>query len=174
MFCPKCSQQQISDEIRFCSRCGFELNVVKALLASDAPQNSEIQKPDRSLRKRDMTVGAGIMFFFALVAAIITVDMPPSHSSRIILLFVAWLILSLLINIKPIIGYLLRADNSAPATEDFSLSKTISNFASRSKKALPEARGVPASDLVMPNLNTAEMIQPPSVTESTTNLLDRK
>ncbi|MET0753730.1 MAG: zinc ribbon domain-containing protein, partial [Pyrinomonadaceae bacterium] len=85
MFCPKCSQQQISDETRFCSRCGFELNVVKALLASDdAPQSVEIQKPDRSLRPRDMTIGAGIMFFFAFIVAVITVDMPPSHSSRIV------------------------------------------------------------------------------------------
>ncbi|MGC2237071.1 MAG: zinc ribbon domain-containing protein [Pyrinomonadaceae bacterium] len=174
MFCPKCSQQQISDETRFCSRCGFQLNIVKALLASDdAPQPAEIQKADRSLRKRDMTIGAGVMFFFALIAAAITVDMPPSHSSRIVLLFAAWLILTLLINIKPIIQYFLRADNSAPATDDFSVSKTFSKFTSRGKNALPEARGIPAADLIMPNLNTAEMIQPPSVTENTTNLLER-
>lgn len=174
MFCPKCSQQQISDETRFCSRCGFELNVVKALLASDdAPQTGEIQKSDRSLRKRDMTVGAGVMFFFALIAAAITVDMPPSHSSRIVLLFAAWLILTLLINIKPIIQYFLRAETAAPATDDFSVSKTFSKFASRDKNALPEARSTPAADLIMPNLNTAEMIQPPSVTENTTNLLER-
>jgi hypothetical protein len=174
MFCPKCSQQQISDETRFCSRCGFQLNVVKALLASDdAPQNAEIQKADRSLRKRDMTIGAAVMFFFALVAAAITVDMPSSHSARIILLVVAWLILTLLINIKPIIQYFLRADNSASATDDFPASKAFSRFTSRDKNALPEARGTPAADLVMPNLNTAEMIKPPSVTENTTNLLDR-
>ena len=175
MFCPKCSQQQISDETRFCPRCGFQLNVVKALLASDdAPQTAEIEKTtDRSLRKRDMTVGAGVMFFFALIAAAITVDMPASHSSRIVLLVVAWLILSLLINLKPIIQYFLRADNSSPATEDFSVSKTFSKFTSRGKNALPEARGIPAADLVMPNLNTAEMIQPPSITENTTNLLER-
>lgn len=174
MFCPKCSQQQISDETRFCSGCGFQLNVVKALLASDdAPQTVESQKPDRSLRKRDMTIGAGVMFFFALIAAAITVDMPPSHSSRIILLFAAWFILSLLINIKPIIQYFLRADNSTPATDDFSVSKTFSRFTSRGKNALPEAHSIPAANLVMPNLNTAEMIQPPSITENTTNLLER-
>ena len=45
MFCPKCSQEQISDETRFCSRGGFQLNVVKALLAEEsAPQPAEIQK----------------------------------------------------------------------------------------------------------------------------------
>jgi hypothetical protein len=174
MFCPKCSQQQVSDETRFCSRCGFQLNVVKALLVSDdAPQTAEIQKPDRSLRKRDMTIGAAIMFVFAFIAAVITIDMPPSHSSRILLLAIAWLVLSLLINIKPLIQYFLRADNSASKTDDFSPSKVISKFTSRNKKALPEAHSIPAADLVMPNVNTAEMIQPPSITENTTNLLDR-
>src|ERR1044072_6323524 len=111
MFCPKCSQEQFSDETRFCSRCGFQLNVVKALLTEESSSaNDAVVKPDRSLRKRDMTIGAAIMFFFALVAAAITVDMPASHSARITLLVIAWLILSLLINIKPIIQYFLRAD----------------------------------------------------------------
>ena len=32
MFCPKCSQQQAADEVRFCSRCGFPLGGVKELL----------------------------------------------------------------------------------------------------------------------------------------------
>ncbi len=175
MFCPKCSQQQISDETRFCSRCGFQLNVVKALLSDDnSAQNEEITKPDRSLRKRDMTIGAALMFLFAFIVAAITVDMPSAHSARIFLLAIAWLVLSLLINIKPIIQYFLRADDSAPTADDFSASKVISKFTSRNKKFLPEAQSVPAADLIMPSVNTAEMVMPPSVTERTTNLLDKE
>jgi hypothetical protein len=175
MFCPKCSQQQTSDETRFCSRCGFELNVVKALLSSDSlPQTAETAKIDRSLRKRDMTIGAALMFIVAFIVAAITVDMPPSHSSRILLLICVWFALTLLINIKPIIQYFLRADNSSPAAEDdFSVSKTVSKIVSRKKKALPEANTIPASDFAMPAVNTAEMVKPPSVTERTTNLLDK-
>jgi hypothetical protein len=174
MFCPKCSQQQISDETRFCSRCGFELNVVKALLSSDTlPQTAETSKIDRSLRKRDMTIGAALMFLFAFIVAAITVDLPPSHSARILLLICAWFALSLLINIKPMIRYFLRADDSPPAESDFSVLKTVSKFVSRNKKALPEARGIPADDFAMPVVNTAEMVKPPSITERTTNLLDK-
>ncbi len=175
MFCPKCSQQQISDETRFCSRCGFQLNVVKALLSDDNPsQNEEITKPDRSLNKRDMTIGAFFMFLLAFIAAAITVDLPPSHSARIILLSIAWLILSLLINIKPIIQYFLRADDSAQTTNDFSASKVFSKFTSRNKKFLPETQSIPVADLIMPSVNTAEMVMPPSVTERTTNLLNKE
>ncbi|HEY0427217.1 MAG TPA: zinc ribbon domain-containing protein [Pyrinomonadaceae bacterium] len=173
MFCPKCSQQQVSDETRFCSRCGFQLNVVKALLSSEsATQSVETAKPDRSLRKRDATIGAALMFVCAFVVAGLTVDMPASHSARILLLIVAWFFLSLLINIKPIIQYFMRAENASPASDDFSVSKTISQLTSRNKNALPEAHGIPA-DFAMPGLNTAEMVKPPSITERTTNLLER-
>ncbi len=175
MFCPKCSQQQISDETRFCSRCGFQLNVVKALLSDDnTAQNEEITKFDSSLRKRDATIGAALMFVFAFIVAAITVDMPASHSSRILLLAIAWLVLSLLINIKPIIQYFLRADNSASAADDFSSAKVFSKFTSQNKKSLPEVHSIPAADLIMPSVNTAEMVMPPSVTERTTNLLDKE
>src|SRR5215210_5712553 len=34
MFCPQCGQQQISGEMRFCSRCGFPLGGVIQLLSS--------------------------------------------------------------------------------------------------------------------------------------------
>jgi len=174
MFCPKCSQQQISDETRFCSRCGFELNVVKALLASDiSPQTAETQKPDRSLSKRDMTIGAALMFVFAFIVAAITVESPPASSIPIVFLIIAWFALSLLINIKPMIQYFLRGDASAQAADDFSASKAVLKFTSRNKKALPESHSIPVEDFVMPSANTAEMVQPRSVTEETTNLLNK-
>lgn len=173
MFCPKCSQQQVSDETRFCSRCGFQLNVVKALLSNESlSQTAETQKVSRSLSKRDMTIGAALMFVFAFIVAAITVDLPPSHSAPILFLIIAWFILVLLINIKPIIQYFLRPDS--PAT-DVPVSKTFPNLFSKSNSnALPAAQSVPAEDLVMPRFKTAEMVQPISVTEPTTNLLDKK
>lgn len=174
MFCPKCSQQQVSDETRFCSRCGFQLNVVKAILSSDesVSQNTEGKKASRSFNKRDMTIGAALMFVFAFIVAAITVDLPPSHSAPILFLIIAWFLLVLLINIKPIIQYFLRPD-SPPV--DVPVSKTSPNLFSKSvSNALPTAHSIPAEDLVMPRFNTAEMVQPLSVTEPTTNLLDKK
>src|SRR5262245_41687118 len=48
MYCPQCSQQQISDEMRFCSRCGFALAGVMELVAtggsSQAPKKPEKKK----------------------------------------------------------------------------------------------------------------------------------
>ena len=175
MFCPKCSQEQVSDETRFCSRCGFQLNVVKALLAEESlPQSAEIQKPDRSLRKRDVTIGAALMFVFAFLVAALTVSMPPNHSSRILFLIVAWLLLSFLINIKPLIRFFLRGENSS-TDEKLLPSKLTAAFTSPTEKqnaALPAGQSIPA-DFMMPAANTAEMVPPPSVTEPTTNLLNK-
>ena len=35
MYCPRCGHQPITNELRFCSYCGFKLGVVKASLADD-------------------------------------------------------------------------------------------------------------------------------------------
>jgi hypothetical protein len=35
MFCPKCSQSQSSEEMRYCSRCGFPLEAVALLITHD-------------------------------------------------------------------------------------------------------------------------------------------
>lgn len=173
MFCPKCSQKQVSDETRFCSRCGFQLNVVKALLSNDShSQNPEMQKSSRSISKRDMTIGAALMFVFAFIVAAIATDAPRGSSAPIVLLIITGFILVLLINIKPLILYFLRPDSPAG---DVPVSKTSSNLFSKSNSnALPAAHSIPAEELVMPSFNTAEMVQPLSVTEPTTNLLSKK
>lgn len=174
MYCPKCSQQQVSDETRFCSRCGFPLNGVKALLADDgAPQTLETRKTDRSLRKRDLTIGAALMFVAAFIVAVLTVSMPANHSSRILLLFVAWLLVSLLINIKPMIQYFMRSETGA-ADENYLPSKSVGGLFSKAEKAsLPAAHSIPA-DLMMPGVKTADFAKPPpSVTEPTTDLLNK-
>ena len=46
MHCPRCGQQQISNETRFCSRCGFQLGVVSELLLHDGylPQLAQLEQ----------------------------------------------------------------------------------------------------------------------------------
>jgi uncharacterized membrane protein YvbJ len=34
MFCPKCGQQQVSDNTRFCSQCGLSINGLAEWIAS--------------------------------------------------------------------------------------------------------------------------------------------
>ena len=119
-----------------------------------------------------MTFGAALMFVFAVFVAAMTVSFAPGSSLRIIFLVIAWLALTVLINIKPIIQYFLREENNV-ADEKLLPSKLMAVFNSEKQNAaLPSAQSIPA-DFMIPAANTAEMAPPPSVTESTTNLLSK-
>jgi len=66
MYCPKCSQAQISEDIRFCSRCGFLLTGVAQLIANDgivAEAPEKRKKLRGKLRERGIKQG---MFMFLL------------------------------------------------------------------------------------------------------------
>ena len=185
MYCPKCSQQQASDEVRFCSRCGFQLGVVKELLSQAAtPAAAEPSlpptppAPSRGLRSRDVTVGALLMLVVGLVVVLFPDSTPPpTRDAQLMMLVGMFIALTLLVNfIKP----LLRAANKLFGDEDAArpapapdLTTRVSPAAHRA--ALPPTRAVPAAaPFNSPRVNTAEMLQRPSVTEHTTNLLDNK
>jgi hypothetical protein len=175
MFCPNCSQQQVSDETRFCSRCGFQLGVVKALLASDAPAAAgPARVPDPARRKKDLTLGAALMFLFALLVTAVTAAWPPGNSDRLVVLVVAWLVLTLLINLPPLLRYFFGGSAPAEARDRGAPDFTTRIGGAARGSSLPPARAVPASELAGQQFNTAEVVQPPSVTERTTNILGRE
>ena len=174
MFCPKCSQQQIYDNIRFCSRCGFQLNVVKALLVADdasLSKTSESAAPHRSRRKKDMTIGAVLMVFLALHSAWTTEDL--SLDREYTSLIVKCIILCGLINIMPVIrDFFSVTTPPGSASSPKTLSRLIAKFQNKHQNAaLPDAYDRPAADYFTGRIKTAEHVPPPSVTEDTTNLL---
>src|SRR3982751_6571960 len=72
MFCPKCGQQQASEGVRFCSRCGFQLEAVKDLLATDGapvawPAAQQISMSGRSARSRGIRQGVMLMLLTAFI-----------------------------------------------------------------------------------------------------------
>jgi hypothetical protein len=72
MFCPKCSQAQPAEDLRFCPRCGFPLVAVKELLGRDgrgdegAVAGQECGLP----AQKDLTTGALLMFAGSVVAVL--------------------------------------------------------------------------------------------------------
>lgn len=177
MFCPKCSQQQASGEARFCSRCGFQLDVVKVLLSAEdarAAGGGETRR-DRAGRSRDRTIGAAFMFACAFLVSAVTIELPPSDGAPVVLLVIMWLLLTVLINIRPLFRYFV-GERRAKARDD-AAAQRASELVTRvgpAAPALPRTRGVPAQVFAVQGPNTAEVSQPPSVVEHTTNLLDRK
>ena len=70
MFCPKCGHQQISNDTRFCSRCGFTLSFVSELLDTSSTQ---LQREKRELTGIGLTMATVIMLMnFVIVFGAVT------------------------------------------------------------------------------------------------------
>src|ERR1044071_4864689 len=71
MYCPQCGQQQGSDELRFCSRCGFQLQGVTQLLnaGGELPGLSKGEQRRRRSPRREGVRQGVLLMFVAMVLA---------------------------------------------------------------------------------------------------------
>src|SRR5688500_766621 len=71
MHCPRCGQQQVSDQTKFCSRCGFQLGLVAELLENGGflPQLAELYKGKTTIfsRKKGLIVTALWFIFWVMM-----------------------------------------------------------------------------------------------------------
>ena len=177
MFCPKCSQQQNSDAGRFCPRCGFKLNVVKALLADEdvfLTSDSELRLSSRIVSKKDMTIGAVLMFFMAWRSVWATEDL--SFEDKITGLFMNCVILSVSVNVIPVIRNLYRRmiiQNKLLSSQKLN-GCTPSLRSNAGLSAIPAAYQYQAADYMTATGETSRLVAPPSVTKETTELLNRQ
>ena len=166
MYCPKCSQIQAEDGLRFCSRCGFQLGVVKELLAErDSAQVITAGSPPKffSRRKQDLLFGATVMS----VAATIVVQLSWAPKAAIIFpLWMIWLGFSLFVLSFDVLVRVAR--------RLFSDDDHVSDPRSLSTSELPPMQNLPVTALGFDRVNTGEIRQPLSVTDHTTNLLNKK
>lgn len=180
MFCPQCGQQQLSEAVRFCSRCGFQLGAVSGLLASGGVSPSVVM-PDEgpaveTPRRKGMRQGGVMLLFgiflmpmFAILHELLgTPDKLPLIG---VLFFMAGL-LRLIYALAFEEGSARRRKGShAPSAY-----APPGQFGAGGWGAgeLPPAQSTPAHSYVPPRANTSEIGYQPSVTESTTRLLDEQ
>lgn len=70
MFCPKCSLQQTSDDLRFCPRCGTRLDTIRGLVGQEMYTTDEPQPRGGIglMRQKDISLGAALMFAGSIAA----------------------------------------------------------------------------------------------------------
>lgn len=174
MYCPRCGQQQISEEMRFCSRCGLPMSGLAGWLEVNglpAGREQETQVALRSPRRKGIRRGAKVMFFSGVLLPLflllsIGVDEPTPLFVPIIT-FIAGLTIMLY---------------SRLFIEDFP--RINSQQTQRAGLGVvPEGRALPpgsttqiydAGNLPSRQVRTNELAQPPSVAEHTTKLLDQE
>ena len=257
MYCPRCSQEQTSEAVRFCSRCGFKLGAVRALLA-DGGADEEIapvattpaSPPPRqrdvnfgaammfvgsalmvpflasrlpevtrhifaaltlfaslsfvilfsqpvlrllsgvlsgegasarppSVKRGDLNCGAIMMFICSMLALLCDVVFSSDVGAPAILLGIPFAFALILLGGHQLLRFL-RDSLAGRDPERQGVSVRLDNStsflspAARRAAELPSAQAVPVSALGTPPADTAEMFEPVSVTERTTNLLDNR
>jgi len=82
MHCPRCGQQQVSEDIKFCSRCGFPLGLVSEVLAHGGylPQLADLNNKNRKWLTRNFGLKISLLWFllvdFILVPLAAITDAP--------------------------------------------------------------------------------------------------
>jgi len=149
MFCPKCGQEQASESVRFCSRCGFKLNTI-----------------EEGLAKRLIVMAMYLVLTRCAIIGWGSITAGPGYMQvRVIITIIAAITFYLLFS-----GDLTHIFNKL-FSQNTEQKKQIAPASQES--ALPPAHSIPVPSLGSHRVNTAEMVQPPSVTEQTTILLDK-
>lgn len=176
MFCPKCGQQQSVEDNRFCSRCGFKLRVVKALVDGDDPDAaSRVSVVDPTFRRRYLTLGSIWMFIPAFLCCWLALAAPWGSLAPLFFLVVSWTLLMTLINIRPLASFFFKGPKVGTPSADNELSATRSERKqiSYQSKVMAMMDLTPADQYFPPTPITGEIRKPFSVTEPTTNLLKK-
>ena len=178
MFCPKCGQPQ-ADDVRFCSRCGLPLAGVNELLLRGS-QLTVVSGAEASTERRESPKRQGIRQGGAmmLIATFLIPMIAIMH--KIIGLPAEYVLLGVLLFMGSLLRFLyaLIFQAGAPRRTQAALPAyappvTPPLNAARLEQ-LPPAQGTPVYTYRPPQVHTAEMQTPPSVTEHTTRLLDQQ
>lgn len=180
MHCPQCGQQQISDQTKFCSRCGFQLGLVAELLANGGvlPQLAELYKGKDTLFTRKNGVIFSILWFILFVmmfpAFFALGDI--EEAAAVSAVFGVFTTIMLLITS---LAFLKKGSKSyeLPASET-GMTTPAGLYGNPNMNALPPQQTQSVSSYTAPqgawrSPDTGELVRPGSVTEGTTKLLKK-
>jgi hypothetical protein len=177
MHCPRCGQQQASDYVKFCSRCGFLLELIPEILANGGvlPQLAELEKGSKKLLTRRNGIKLAVLWtilmwvlflpFFGILGAdeLAGAAFFLGFGGGVILLLISF--------------FFLESTPKFPKIQaGFRSDAMPQNLAGGSaQNALPPQQSVPVSSYIPPQpgkwQTTSDLTTPGSVTEQTTKLL---
>lgn len=181
MHCPRCGQEQLSEEIRFCSRCGFLLTGIVEVMANggNVPAVAEAKNKVSTPRKRGLKKGLFIFllaFLFVPLTAILTLMIDAREPFGVV-------IVAILLTVGGLLrmAYAMMFESDAPTerTLEGNVYQSAQSLLNKKQniKSLPPEQSIPAASYVPPtagNWRDTNDLTPSSVTESTTKLLQKE
>jgi hypothetical protein len=179
MHCPSCGQQQISNETKFCSRCGFPLGLVTEILAHGGflPQLAELHKKKSIFNKKNGVVATvfWVILFMMLIPAMLGIIGAPGEAAGF------FAVIGLFGGLMMLIASLVFLPSSRPAFVPrppmMPGAQPAHGLYGAQQNALPPQQSVPASTYAPPQAGRwrdTNDLEPASVTESTTKLLSKE
>ena len=172
MYCPRCSQEQVSSETNFCSRCGFLLTAINEVTANDGliPQFNTKEKKSlkRFLNLRGFLIVLQVLSLFLIILSAVS-DAPEE-----IVTFLFGLAFGVFFTLLASVFLPNNPKFKVNKSEEFStaeLNKAQTNF------ALPPQMSQPVSSCAPPTgawkTFATNDLAPHSVTDRTTKLLNK-
>lgn len=179
MHCPRCGQQQITDQTQFCSRCGFRLGLVVELLAHEGtlPQLADLNKKGIFTRRNGVAFSLLWCLFFLFImtplGGIAGIDELAAVSA------VVGIFGGLIILVSSML--FLKKSTSFPGLNAVNVNQVESRnlYGTPGQNALPPQQTHPVSNYIPPEASwkapdTGDLVRPSSVTEGTTKLLKKE
>jgi hypothetical protein len=180
MHCPNCGQQQVSRETKFCSRCGFPLGLIAEILARGGflPQLAELNKKKSIFTKKNGVI-FGVLWFITFTMLFTSILGILDAKEEIIAVSA---VLGVFGGLMMIIGSLalLPSSKQYPLLLPQQIQPPPPNahgLHGSQHQALPGQHTVPASAYAPPRAGSwrdTKDLEPSSVTESTTRLLEKE
>lgn len=181
MHCPRCGQQQVSEETKFCSRCGFPLGLVSEVLAHGGflPQLADVYKSKKIFTKSNVMKFGVIWFLFW--SMLLTPLLAIAGGDEIVAVTA---VLGFIGGLIMIVSAALFLKNPPKDMQGKYINEAAQPMpaqfrANQTHSALPPQQTHPANSYVPPANSwrapdTGEFVRPGSVTEGTTKLLQKE
>lgn len=171
MYCPRCSQQQLPDDVRFCTRCGFHLAAVSHLLRTEGI--ADIQPKERLplIKRQELRKGAKLIFLslLSVVPSFILAGMiDPLRIPLAVPFIIAVPFITFLVGLVQIFYYFFFGESILPIKTQNQL------FAFNENPHQLNYQPGQSSPFETRSFDTTEFVQPPSITETTANLIKNK
>ena len=180
MYCPICGQQQVSEETRFCSRCGFLLTGIAQVVAKGGALPQFINTTDpkaMSPRKKGVRQGGILMLSSLIIVPLVALLSETFRLDETLLAVVA--ILTFWGGLLRIIyAALFESTEPSGKTLEENVLSSAQTLLGKKKEphALPPNESIPTSAYIPPtqaNWRDTNDLAQPSVTEGTTKLLEK-
>ncbi len=170
MYCPQCSQEQVAEEMHFCSRCGFPLTIVSQLVANGGALARFDIEGKRRLTPREKGVrwGALLMIISGVLFPIVMLLTAMKHDAAV--LFFPVVMVFLIGLARSLYAKLLQPNTLLPKEIPSAAGQRTAQLNAAHRPDLPANNSVSVSGWRRP-IDTSEMAQPSSVTDNTTKLL---